>query len=88
MDAVAFSDKKVIEAAEPFVRVLVDATQPDPRVRTLLRRFGVRGYPSVQVREPGGEQVGKTFHTVNARKAEAWLLDHAPKPASRRGRWF
>lgn len=58
MDRVTFRDGSVVKAAEDgFVTLQVDLTRRgDSRVDELLRRFDVRGVPTVIFLEPGGEE--------------------------------
>lgn len=56
-----YTDPAVISALEPFVRLKVDATNPDtPEALEPIERFEVLGVPTILFLDPKGKEVPKT----------------------------
>lgn len=57
MDAGAFSDPKVVEAAKGLKLLLVDCTTVKGPQRELMNKYNVRGYPTVVFADSKGKKV-------------------------------
>jgi thiol:disulfide interchange protein DsbD len=54
LERFTFSDARVIELAQQFVSVRVDATDRTPEIDALMRRYGILGLPWVAFVRPDG----------------------------------
>jgi thiol:disulfide interchange protein DsbD len=54
LERLTFSDRRVIERAEAFVTVRVDATRSTPEIDRLMAKYGIRGLPWVAFVDPDG----------------------------------
>jgi thiol:disulfide interchange protein len=67
-------DPQLVATHGRFVGVRVDATDDEvPRVRTALRRFEVKGIPTILILDSTGKEVRRIHHFVNATELSAVL---------------
>ena len=59
MDAGAFSNSEVVKSAEGLKLLLVDCTKVGQEQDNLMKKYNVRGYPSVIYCDSKGEKVGE-----------------------------
>ncbi len=57
MDAGAFTDLRVIDAARPFMRVLANCTSRKEGDWALMRRYGAKVFPTIVYLDPAGDVV-------------------------------
>jgi len=89
MDATTYRDDRVVDKMKEFVPLRLDVTQQSPEKRSLMRRLGVRGLPTVVFLNREGKAMPE-LNLAGYRDASAMLMwlnlvlarsGDAPKPA-------
>ncbi len=75
MDAGAFSDSGVVTAADDVIRVKIDGD----RQKNVVKKYGVKGYPTVLFLDSNGGTVGSIVGAENAATVKRNLAAIAKK---------
>lgn len=83
LDRVTFTDRRVVEESENFVRLKVDLTQFDSEEsEALRRRYEVAGVPTIVFLDPTGEEI-RDIRVVGFVNANDFLgrIERVPQPS-------
>jgi thiol:disulfide interchange protein DsbD len=73
LDALTFSDKKVIKEMERFTNYKVDMTKTTEENETLRKRFNVVGMPTVLIIDSQGKEIQRITGFVNAEEFMGYI---------------